>query len=96
MANETVLKDCLTNCAKDCVASFEKNSNIAENPPGIIYGRGIINGAVSATMLLTGCEFDDALAIVKRHILSIDKLYGEFDDRCLPLSWKVAWDSIDE
>jgi len=87
MKNPITLTDCLHNCDKVCVSTFE-NSTIAKGTPGQVYGRGIINGATAAIMAVTGKSFEDALDDI-RQCLSQNT---QFDPACLPASWKESWD----
>ena len=90
-----ILRDCLVNCAEEYVANFDHSANWNEWP-GDVYGRGIILGAVSATMALTGCEFKEALRAVKDRVPGKDNEMGAFDEDCVPPAWLENWKALDE
>ena len=85
------IEDSLYNCDSDCVRSFPQSS-IAKNDPGVIYGQGIVNGVVSTVMAITGCSFKTAISEVKSRTTEVGP-HGAFDIRCVPQSWRDAWES---
>ena len=88
MKNPTTLADCLHNCDRACVSTFE-NFTIAQGSPGQIYGQGIINGATAAIMAVTGKSFEDALGDIRQGLSQ----NTQFDPACMPTSWKESWDN---
>jgi len=92
-AGSGILRDCLVNCAAENVANFDHSANWNEWP-GDVYGRGIILGAVSATMALTGCEFKEALRAVKDRVPGKDNEMGAFDESCVPPTWLEDWRNL--
>jgi hypothetical protein len=89
--NTVLISDCLTNCDSHCVRSFE-NSSLNDDAPGIVYGRGIINGMVTALMA-TGYSFDDALFVVYQNVHDTSP-HGAFDKRCVPPAWLDTWNEL--
>ena len=90
---KVMLIDSLTNCATDCVSSFE-NSGIAEHSKGQIYGQGIVNGMVAVIMSNNGRNFKEALEFVKRQSEKVNGCMGEFDINCVPKAWREDWEKI--
>jgi hypothetical protein len=86
MKNPITLTDCLHNCDKVCVSTFE-NSTIAEGTPGQVYGRGIINGATAAIMAVTGKSFESALFDIQQCLSS----NTDFDNECVPTAFQPEW-----
>jgi hypothetical protein len=86
MKNPITLTDCLHNCDRVCVSTFE-NSTLAQGTPGQIYGRGILNGATAAVMAITGKSFQDALEEVRNRL----SRNTQFDPACVPEPWREDW-----
>lgn len=85
----TLATDCLHNCDKQCVSTFE-NATIANGTPGQVYGRGILNGMVTGFMAANQLTFQDALATVK----SLVSHNTDFDEGCVPTAWLEDWRKI--
>lgn len=94
LKNGVLLTDCLTNCDTDCTATFENSDTMAEGTVGEIYGRGIVNGAVSALMSAMGIEFLDALRLVKAHSHKTAGAHGVFNINCVPAVWREEWEKL--
>ena len=86
MNNPIMLTDCLHNCDRVCVSTFE-NSTIAEGTPGQVYGRGIINGATAGIMAVTGCSYLEAT----RKLIECRSSATDFDNECVPEAFRPEW-----
>lgn len=88
MRNPTTLTDCLHNCDRSCVETFE-NSTIAEGTPGQIYGRGIINGATAAIIAVLGCSYLEATAKLQTCLSK----NTDMDPECVPHAFQSEWNA---
>ena len=91
---EILLTDCLTNCCESCVEAFPLSLVSRSDKKGIIYGRGILNGMLTAVMVCKDLEFDDAVRYVKEHAPKGIGFHGKFVEDCVPPVWREVWERV--